>query len=85
MKDELIASVASILNEWNPLGDKAATMIDLEGYKYEAMDILATIKIKKLSTEQAVSQVLTQAFKVPLAPAQLTMYSAKIDQLLNVQ
>ena len=66
MKDELISSVASILNEWNPLGDKASAMNDLEGYKYEAIDILSTIKIKRVSAEVAISQVLTQAFGISL-------------------
>jgi len=85
MKDELISSVASILNEWNPLGDKASEMNDLEGYKYEAMDILSTIKIKRVSAEVAISQVLTQAFGISLDPAQLSVNSARVEQLLNVQ
>jgi hypothetical protein len=85
MNDDLVSSIASILNEWNPLDSQAATMSDLEGYKYEAMDILSTIKIKKMNTEEAVSQVLTQAFKISLDSAKLKLYSSKIDQLFNVQ
>lgn len=85
MKDELISSVASIHNEWNPLGDKASAMNDLEGYKYEAIDILSTIKIKRVSAEVAISQVLTQAFGISLDPAQLSVISARVEQLLNVQ
>jgi hypothetical protein len=85
MEDELISAVTSILNEWNPLEDKAATISDLEGYKYEAMDILSTIEITKVSTEEAVSQVLTQAFGISLDPVQLNICSSKIEHLLNVQ
>lgn len=85
MTDELIFSLASILNEWNPLGDKAATIDDLEGYKYEAMDILSTIEITKTSVENAVSQVLTQAFSITLSDSELKYYSTKITQLLRVQ
>tara|TARA_B100001063_G_C16675518_1_gene508832 strand:+ start:812 stop:994 length:183 start_codon:yes stop_codon:yes gene_type:complete len=60
-------------------------MSDLEGYKYEAMDILSAIKITKVSAEFAISQVLTQAFDISLDPAQLSVNSARIEQLLNVQ
>jgi hypothetical protein len=85
MKEELISSVSTILNEWNPLGENAELTPDLEGYKYEAMDILSEIKITKVSTEQAVSDVLTQAFHITLDEAKLKYYSRKIEQLLNVQ
>ena len=85
MNNELTSSVADILNEWNPLGDKAYAMNDLEGYKYEAMDILSTIKITKAPVEKAVSQVLIQAFGIELDESELKYYSSKIGQLLNVQ
>ena len=85
MKDELISSVAAILDEWNPLGDKAAKVKDLEGYKYEAMDILSAISILKISTKKAVAQTLEQAFSISLEESELNRYSAKIEQLINVQ
>ncbi len=84
MNDEIISSVANILDDWNPLGDKAATIDSLEGYKYEAMDILSTIEVAKLPVEKAVSQVITQAFSITLSESELKHYSAKIGQLLNV-
>lgn len=49
------------------------------------MDILSAIKITKVPTEKAVSDVLSQAFNITLDKAQLRYYSAKIEQLLNVQ
>lgn len=85
MKEELINSVSTILSEWNPLGDRAEFTPDLEGYKYEAIDILSAIKITKVPTEKAVSDVLTQAFSITLDKAQLKHYSSKIEQLTNVQ
>ena len=85
MTDELISSIASILSEWNPLEDKAFTIDDLEDYKYEAMDVLSTIEITKASVENAVSQVLTQAFNITLKESELKYYCAKITQLLHVQ
>ena len=84
MKEELINSVSTILSEWNPLGDRAETISYLEGYRYEAMDILSTIKIVKVAPEKAVSDVLTQAFRITLDEAQLKHYSAKIERLLYV-
>jgi hypothetical protein len=85
MKEELISSISEILNEWNPLGNQAESITDLEGYKYEAMDILSAIKITKVHTEIAVSDVLTQAFRISLDDDQLKYYSSKIEQLINVQ
>jgi hypothetical protein len=85
MKDELISSISNILNEWNPLGEKSSTVTDLEGYKYEAMDILSSIEIMKITVEKAVSQVLSQAFGITIDEAELKHYSSKIEQLLNVQ
>ena len=85
MKEELISSISDILNEWNPLGNQAESIADLEGYKYEAMDILSAIKITKVHTEIAVSDVLTQAFRISLDDDQLKYYSSKIEQLINVQ
>lgn len=85
MNDEIISSVSSILKEWNPLGDDAETAEGLDGYKYEAMDILSTIKITKVPVEKAVSLVLTQAFDISLSKEDLDYYSAKIEHLLGVQ
>ena len=84
MNDELISAVASILDDWNPLGDKASTIDSLEGYKYEAIDILSTIEVSKLPVEEAVSQVITEAFSITLIESELRHYSAKIERLLNV-
>ena len=85
MKDELISSISNILTEWNPLGEKSSTITDLEGYKYEAMDILSSIEITKITVEKAVSQVLSEAFDITIDEAELKHYSRKIEQLLNVQ
>jgi len=35
----MIGAIASILDEWNPVGERAASMSDLEGYRVEAEDI----------------------------------------------
>ena len=85
MKEELITSVSEILRDWNPVGEKAKSISDLEGYKYEAMDIISAIAISNVPVEKAVSEVLTQAFGITVSDAQLKQYSAQIEQLLRVQ
>ena len=40
MEDYEVSEVARILNEWNPLGDDAERVDDLDGYKTESADIL---------------------------------------------
>jgi hypothetical protein len=85
MKDELIKSIADVLCEWNPLGEKAESISDLEGYKYEAMDILSAVKITKEPVEKVMSDVLTQAFGITLNDNKLKHNSLQIEQLINVQ
>jgi hypothetical protein len=38
--DDQIEQVARVLSEWNPLGDEAGRVPDLDGYRTEAADIL---------------------------------------------
>ena len=83
MNEELIKSVANILEEWNPLGEKASSISDLNGYHTEAIDILASSKILKSSIKESVATVLSQAFDLNLDEAQLNHYSQKIEQLAN--
>ena len=85
MNDEQIASVQSILNEWNPLGDMAATVKDLEGYHYEAIDILSTMAVSGYSVQNAVSTILEQAFNIMLDESKLKHYSSKIEVALKLQ
>ena len=46
MEDYQISEVAKILNEWNPLGDEAEIVQDLDGYKTESIDILFHRKMR---------------------------------------
>ena len=83
MNDDLIKSVSLILLEWNPLEERAGLMEDLEGYRYEAIDIISAVKTSNMTTKKAVSNVLTQAFNITLDETQLLKYSAAIDRNLN--
>lgn len=42
MNETQITKVAAVLSEWNPLGNKAHDIPDLDGYRIEAIDIIAT-------------------------------------------
>lgn len=84
MKEELISSVSKVLQEWNPLGEKASSFDGLEGYRYEAMDILSAISIKKISVQESVESVLSQAFGLALEQSQLNFYSKIIEGLVSV-
>jgi hypothetical protein len=81
-KEHLINSVAEILQEWNPLGENASSMSSLEGYRYEAMDIISTVSIAKKPVRDAVAIVLFQAFKIELDSEALIHFSAHIERAI---
>ena len=67
------------------MGERASTIDGLEGYKYEAIDILSTCRIGKKSVKESVSNVLTQAFGITLDQGQLTEFSGKIEKALSAK
>ncbi len=83
MNEELIFSVANILDEWNPLGEQASSISDLNGYHTEAIDILSSSRMLKQPIKKAVATVLSQAFDLSLDEAQLNHYSKIIEQVVN--
>ena len=48
MNKKHIERIKDILSEWNPLGDMANQISDLENYEIEATDILFHINKKKI-------------------------------------
>lgn len=87
MKEETIKVVAQALAKWNPLGDHADLIPDLEGYRTEAIDIISLISFSsgKVSTAQAISQVLSEAFELPLDDAAVQGGSSEIDEILGMK
>ncbi len=83
VSEEQILSVASILEEWNPLGERASSVSDLDGYRTEAMDILSSSSILRGPIKKSVATVLTQAFDIDLDESELSHYSRLIEELVN--
>ncbi len=85
MKEETIISVANILENWNPLGETSNSIPDLEGYRYEAIDILSTINFMSGpdKIEKAIEQVLSQAFKIKIDKQELPRIALNIKNLLD--
>nr|NIO39637.1 hypothetical protein [Burkholderiales bacterium] len=42
-EDEIAVEISRILTDWNPLGNAAAAIQDLNNYETEAFDILAAM------------------------------------------
>ena len=45
MDDVQISKVAAVLAEWNPLGSRADSVSDLDGYRIEAIDIIMALGV----------------------------------------
>ena len=84
MHEEQIVQIAKILEEWNPLGEAANSTEQLDGYRYEAIDIIVTIEIVNGSNKvrKSIEQVLTQAFNIKLNQAKLNEASEKVKTIL---
>ncbi|MCK9215172.1 MAG: hypothetical protein WBI05_04145 [Rhodoferax sp.] len=70
MNDEMITAVANVLAQWNPLGDDAKNVENLDGYRVEATDIIFGLKVRgnSVKPERLVMEVLNQAFDLHLPP-----------------
>jgi hypothetical protein len=84
MNEEKITAVASILARWNPLGEDACNINDLDGYGVEAIDIISVMKIKgkSVKAERLVMEVLNQAFDLSLSPQGCIVPAQEIAAIL---
>ena len=53
MNEEMAQAIANILNEWNPLGERATLIKNLDGYAVEAEDILWSMDLDNKTVRQA--------------------------------
>ena len=84
MTEEEIINVANILEDWNPLGEKANSIEDLEGYRTEAIDIIFSSRLlsQTQSIKESIEKVLKQAFSIELNEQQLNEAANKIEAIL---
>jgi hypothetical protein len=92
MEDEILNKVKNVLTEWNPLGEYASKIEDLNEYESEACDILffidTEIMYKKSKDTQKrilkiVRQILNEAFNLDLTNEDCAKPSEKIYQIIN--
>jgi len=83
--DEQIDKVMHILTKWNPLGDMAVAVRDLNNYRTEAIDILFNIGMPGSPTSLAriVQSVLNQAFGLDLSLDDCLDAAAEIKLIVN--
>jgi hypothetical protein len=84
MHEEQITQVAKILEEWNPVGDAVNTVEGLDGYRYEAIDIISTVELLAgpNKVKKAISRVLTEAFNVELDQGELSKAAKRVEHVL---
>ena len=85
MTEEQIAAVAQVLARWNPLGEAARNIEDLDGYRVEAADIIFGLKMpgNAAKPERFVMDVLNQAFDLTLTPRSCTAAAQEIVAILG--
>jgi len=87
MDEEMIQEVMNVLTEWNPLGDKASDVPDLDNYRTEAIDILLQIDFEDANTETRVitlvKNLLNQAFDLTLTKEDCIAAGKKIYKIVK--
>lgn len=86
MTDAVVEQIAEVLSRWNPLGDKAKTVSDLDGYRTEADDIffIARSIPNGRSVLANVQDVLNQAFDLSLTKSECEGPAREIAAILKI-
>jgi len=85
MNEEKIEKVKQILTEWNPLGDFATKVPDLDNYDTEANDLAFYIDKKSSVTKinKLMIEILEQAFDYPVDLEESLKHAEKIKNILS--
>ena len=85
MNEKHIEKVKQLLTNWNPLGEMANQIPDLENYETEAIDILFFIDKKSPVNyiNKIMVDVLSQAFGLGLDLKTTIKYAEKIRTIIN--
>jgi hypothetical protein len=80
-----ISKVAAVLAEWNPLGSRADSVSDLDGYRIEAIDIIMALGVFRsfVAPEETNCNILNQAFDLSLKPIDCVATARKIQLILG--
>jgi hypothetical protein len=80
-----IPKVAEVLAEWNPLGSRADSVTDLDGYRIEAIDIIMALGVFRgfVAPEKTVCDTLNQAFHLSLKPIDCVAAARKIRLIIG--
>jgi hypothetical protein len=83
--DEQIEQVMHVLTKWNPLGEMASTIHDLDGYRTEAIDILFSLGMPGApdNLAQIIQSVLNQAFNLELSIDDCLTPAAEIERIVK--
>jgi hypothetical protein len=86
MTDAVAEEIAEILSRWNPLGEKANSISDLDGYRTEAEDILFAARsiLNAGSILAIVQDVLNQAFDLSLTKSECAGPAREIAAILKI-
>jgi len=87
MNEKHIKKLKVILNEWNPLGDMASQISDLDDYETEATDILFHTN-KKNTVEQIskiIKAVLEQAFGINVDNEKSVAVANEVHSMINAK
>ena len=82
--EEKIRKTMDLLTTWNPLGDKAKTIRDLDDDRTEAIDILFNLQLADPTANPAriVQKVLNQAFDLSLSLEECPDVSREIQEFI---
>ena len=82
--EEKIRKTMDLLTTWNPLGDKAKTIRDLDNYRAEAIDILFNLQLADPTANPAriVQKVLNQAFDLSLSLEECSDVGREIQEFI---
>ena len=83
--EEKIRKTMDLLTTWNPLGDKAKTIRDLDDNRTEAIDILFNLQLADPTANPAriVQKVLNQAFDLSLSLEECAEVGREIGELVR--
>ncbi|MEZ4949869.1 MAG: hypothetical protein R2879_04425 [Saprospiraceae bacterium] len=85
MDDIKIEKVKAILTNWNPLGERAKMVHDLDNYNTEAIDILFHLdgKPRLEQVEKMTREILEESFNIYLSKEDVLPYAKQIHEVLK--